>query len=454
MADTVDLTPPHSLDAEESVLASIMVDPECWFRVREIIGPKDFYDERNRWCFEACDALARSGGINQVTLAEELKRQNRIEEIGGMAYLSHVISLLPTSVHAEYYAEIVRRMAMMRRLIATSERIKAIGYDPKVDPEEAMAKSLEMLVSLRGQVSDDHQLTPMNEVLNQHFEEIYYWLHNRGRLRGISTGFNDLDRVLDGLVSGNLILVASRPGMGKTTFLNRIADNVAARGVNTAYFSLEQNSKAILERVVLARCRLNRYEVRVSGGLTETSMEAFQDQSASVGQLPLWIDDTAGITTQQVQSRLLALQAQHRVGLMLFDYVNMAGDSSKFENEDLRITNIVRRLRDIGKTCNVPVVAAAQLNRKVDERANKHPVLSDLRYGGEEPPDIVLMLYRHDYYVEQGMLDPDPEQRNILEVYIAKHREGPTGRIKLYCDEKTGWIQDDPRQRMKVDDSS
>jgi len=434
-------TPPYDLDAEESVLGSILIDDQAIAKVRDILKPGDFFRDKNEWVFAAaCRLHDRDVAINQVTLASEIEHDRKLEALGGAPYLHNLIDNTPTSVHVRHYAEIVKRLSTMRNLIGIAGKISAIGYDAPPEEEEAIAKSVDMLLRLR----DGREIGGLRQIGDiglTHADAFREWADGKSNgLRGVSTGFADIDTIIDGAEPGKFYLMAGRPGMGKTQVLLALARNFCKQGLNVAFYSLEQKEKAIMERLMMAEARIDRFAVRKNAMNAETE-ERYWAAYSEVMNWPLWIDDTDDITTNMARARLMALQANQKVDVMLFDYIDIAGDHVR-ESEELRISLIARRLRGIGKSMNIPVFATCQLNREVEKRPDKKPILSDLRYSGslEFIADVVMLLYSREYYEERGMMDKSAGSANHLEVMIAKNKDGPVSAVDLYYERKTGFI--------------
>jgi len=426
--------PPHDIEAEEAVIGSLLIDPEAILKVATFLKAEDFFDETNQAIYQACLSLyQRNEVINQITVAHELMRQNRLEQIGGAAYLSHLISIMPTSLHAEHYAKVVRRCADSRRLIVLGGQLAAAGYEEK-PLGEAIPEAVSSFLSLQHD-SKEEGLVSLASIANKHIGEVTDWLESEHRLRGYSTGFKHLDRVINGLEKGKLYLIAGRPSMGKTQLCINIARALAKNGLKVAIFSLEQNKRAILERIVLSEAKLDRYQLRQSEEISE-EREKFWAAWGDLEKLPVWIDDTTAIKTEDAITRLLFLQSIEGVDCMMFDYIGLAGN--KDTNEVLRIGRIVKDLRAIARLANIPVIAVSQLSRAPETRQEKKPGLADLRSSGEleQVADVVVGLYREEFYKK------DTDKRNILEAIILKNRDGPRGFAELYYEANTGFMAD------------
>lgn len=430
--------PPHDIEAEEAVIGSLLIDPETILEVATFLKPEDFFSEINRWVYEACLSLhERNEVINQITVAHELMRQGKLEQIGGVGYLSQLISVTPTSLHAEHYAKVVKRCADSLKLIALGGQLAAAGYVEK-PLAEAIPQAVSSLLSLQHD-SKEEGLVSLASIATKHIGEVTDWLESEHRLRGYSTGFKGLDRVIDGLEKSKLYLIAGRPSMGKTQLCINIARALAKNGLKIAMFSLEQNQRAILERMVLSEAKLDRYQLRQSEEISEERAK-FWVAWGDTEKLPLWIDDTTAIKTQDAVTKLLSLQTTQGVDCMMFDYIGLAGN--KDTNEVLRIGQIVKDLRAIARLVNIPVIAVSQLSRAPEARQDRRPSLADLRSSGEleQVADVVIGLYREEFYKK------DTDKKNALETIILKNRDGPRGFVELYYEANTGFMADKVRK--------
>lgn len=432
---------PHNLEAEQDVLASLIIDSSVFPKVRAIIGAEAFFDSAHSDIFRACESLSIEGiAIDQVTLSAQLQKDGKLAEVGGPAYLSKLAANLPTSVHAAYYADIVKEQYQRRQLIELAGNLAKGAYGG-VAIERVVTETLSGLLTTKANGESGKGPQCLKDLADEYFPEFAERATGNGGLRGLSTGFGDIDRAIDGLEAGKLYLVGARPSMGKTMLLLTIAKHVA-RVTGVLLFSLEQSSKSILERLALAEAGLDRYALRC-GGATEQEVSRYWDAYRRVAKLPMWIDETAAITTSEASSRLMALKVEREVGAMLYDYIDLSGDQCQGQgSEELRIAGIAKNLRRIAKVCNIPVIAACQLNRELEHRTDKRPQLSDLRYSGslEQVADVVMFLYRDEYYSERGMKDADEGKRNVLDVLISKNKDGPVGNVHLFYDTTTGKI--------------
>jgi replicative DNA helicase len=419
---------PHSVEAEEAVLGSLLIDPESIFRVSPFLHPDDFYIVKDRWVYEACLALhERREPIDFVTVTEELEKRGQLAEMGGPAFISYLINVVPTAIHAEGYGRIVERTAVRRKLLQAASDIAQYAYDEAADVDDTIDKSEQVLfaVSQRRQSRD---LLPISEVMRSYYERIEYLYEHRGEPLGIPTGFIDLDKLLGGLQRSDLIIVAARPGVGKTSLMLSMALNAARKfHQRVAIFTLEMSSEQIVQRLISAETGIDSQRLRL-GELREDEWPLFVQASSALGDTLLYLDDTPSISVLQLRTKARRLHAEHGLDLIILDYLQLMTGDTRAENRVQEISYISRSLKALARELHVPVMAASQLSRSVEQRGDKKPVLSDLRESGsiEQDADVVMFIYRDDVY------NPDSERKNVAEIMVAKHRNGPTGTIELY----------------------
>jgi replicative DNA helicase len=434
--------PPNDNDAEEAVIGSLLIDGASIFQIADFLQPSDFYFEQNQWLYDSCKALYdRNEAINQITLAQELSRLGRLELCGGVAKLSYLISVCPTSLDIEYYARIVYRLSVMRKLISAGDRITAVGYEAGPDAEESLAKAEGILFNLRrGRGSTD--LTPIRQVLDKYFEEEPITTDKKAeRLPFVLSGFAGLDEFLNGFQRSDLIIIAGRPSMGKTSLALNIARNAAVEHrACVALFSLEMARDSLVTRLVSSESGVNSRRIRFSEHKTDEEEKHVMEATGVLSEAPIYIDDTPMIRMAEMRSKALRLNYEHGVDLVILDYLQMMqGESGgRGENRVQEISYISRSLKALARELEAPVLAVSQLSRAVEWRASHEPQLSDLRESGsiEQDADVVLFIYRDEYYYKSEdewiAAHPDREYpREEADVIIAKHRNGPTGRIKL-----------------------
>lgn len=435
--------PPNDVDAEESVLGALLIDTEAIDQVMEYVRPEDFYREKNGWVYQACLSIAdRLEPTDQVMVAHELAGQDRLEAVGGVAYLSQLVAMVPTSAHAVDYARIIHQCAQQRRLIQAGARITRLGYEG-VDFPLALSRSFEELLAISAGDSGGG-LRSLDEIAAEDEDATEEWLRNPGGLQGLSTGLVDVDRLLGGLKPGLLYVIAARPSLGKSMLALTVARNVARQGRAVGIFSLEMPARDDLRRLCLAIAGLNDFEIR-TGNAPPGWEDAYLAARREVRKLDIYVDDTPDLATGVMRSRATRLRVKcANLGLLVVDYAQIAGD--KGEEEVLRVGQITSRLKATARHLGLPMLMVSQLSREAEKRADKRPILSDLRASGqiEQDADAVLMLWSREYYhgqePENHQFRLAPEDKNRLEVNVAKHRNGPTGILSLYYNRATGLI--------------
>jgi replicative DNA helicase len=430
--------PPHDIQAEESVVASVLVDEEAIHKVTPIVKPGDFFRETNGWTFEACLALSERGeAINQVTVAHELDRRGHLEEVGGLTYLSELILNLPTSVGVEDYAQIVRRDSIYRQMLGVATNIAQIAYQGGADLEGSLAKAESMVYALRsGEASRD--FTHIREYLGPFLDgpDATDSVPYGGNVR---TGLSDLDHILGGLNPSDLVIVAARTGVGKTALMLNFARNAAVgMHAKVAVFSLEMAGEQLAQRLLAAESRVNSAHLRL-GMHNEVEESRIMHAHGVLAGAPIWVDDTAMIQVPELRSKLIRLQREHGLDLVILDYLQLV-QGSRSDNRVQEISAITRSLKQLARELNVPIVAGSQLSRAPEQRQPHIPMLSDLRESGsiEQDSDVVLFIYREEMYVrreEWEALHPDrehdPYPHGKAQIIIAKHRNGPTGVVEV-----------------------
>ena len=434
--------PPHDLDAEEAVLGSILIDPEAIFKVVTFLKAEDFYREKNRWTYECCLQLYdRKEAINQITVAHELARREQLEAAGGAAYLSHLVAQVPTSVHVEYYSNIVRRLSMMRRLIAASNQIAAIGYEAPPDADDALDRAEGILFRLRhGQSLRD--FVHIREVLDRYFEESSLGPGQEGFLPHVPTGFADLDKILVGLQRSDMIVLAARPSLGKTSLALNIARNAALdHGARVALFSLEMSKMELAYRFLSCESGIDSQKIRLDQ-LSQRQREDIMETMGTLSEAPIYIDDSPFLRDSDMRSKARRLQSEKGVDLIILDYMQLMRSSRYTDNRVQEMSDISHSMKELARELEVPVLAVSQLSRAVEARHPHTPMLSDLRESGsiEQDADVVLFIYREDVYFKEedwGEKFPDkPYPKSIAEIIVAKHRNGPVGRAHLFFRER------------------
>jgi replicative DNA helicase len=430
--------PPHDLDAEEAVLGSLLIDPEAIFKVVTLLKVEDFYRDKNRWTYESCWQLYdRKQAINQITVAHELARRQQLEAAGGAAYLSHLVSQVPTSVHVEYYSNIVRRLSVMRQLISASNQIASIAYESPPDSDDALDRAEGILFGLRyGQSRRD--FIHIREVLDRYFEESSLAPEGDGVLHNVPTGFVDLDKILGGLHRSDMVILAARPSLGKTSLALNIARNAALdHGARVALFSLEMSKMELAYRFLSCESGIDTQRLRLDQ-LSERQRERIVATMGVLSEAPIYIDDSPFLRDSDMRSKARRLHSEKGIDLIILDYMQLMRSSRHTDNRVVEMSDISHCMKEIARELDVPVLAVSQLSRAVEARHPHTPMLSDLRESGsiEQDADVVLFIYREDvYFTEEDWNSKYPEKpypKGIAELIIAKHRNGPVGRVHLF----------------------
>jgi len=419
--------PPNSIEAEQSVLGAMIIDKEAINSALEIIKPEDFYKEANREIFETMIVLFnKNEPVDLITLSEELKRRGTLDNIGGVTYLANLSSSIATTANIKYYCKIVQEKSILRRLIKSSDDIMGKAFE---DTEEvsAIIELAERNIFDITQGSHREGFSPISEVLLNSFAQIEERAANKGRLTGLETGFIDLDNKLSGLQKSDLILLAARPSMGKTALGINIATHSALKSnAKVAIFSLEMSKEQLVQRVISATSHVDLQKI-ISGNLGDDEWMKVVDSMGPLSQMNIFIDDTAGISLMEMKAKCRRLKIEKGLDLILVDYLQLMQLEGRQESRQQEISAISRGLKALAKEMECPVIALSQLSRAPELRSDHRPILSDLRESGaiEQDADVVLFLYRDEYY------NKETELKNIGELIIAKHRNGPTGSIEL-----------------------
>jgi len=435
---SADRLPPQNIDAEQSVLGSLLIDPDAVIRVSTFLRPEDFYRKAHKEIYRAIMNLhERREPADLVTVCDELERLGKLEEVGGPAYITSLLNIVPTSVHAEHYAHIVERTAVMRRLIYAASEIAELAYDGADQADEVLDRAEQILFDV-SQHRVTRTLVPIREVLDRYYDRIEYLHEHQGETVGLPTGFADLDKLLGGLQRSDLIILAGRPGMGKTAMALTIAHQAALKyGAVVALFSLEMSGEQLVQRLIAAETSIDSQRLRV-GDLRDVEWDRFIKATGTLADTLLFIDDTPSPTPLEIRTKARRLAAEYRLDLIIIDYLQLMRGGRRTENRVQEISYISRSLKGLARDLDVPVLALSQLSRAVEQRQDKHPVLSDLRESGslEQDADVVMFIYRDEMYNE-ATLEP-----NIAEIHVAKHRNGPTGTIRLYFDRQLTRFRD------------
>lgn len=431
--DTPRNVPPQNTEAEASLLGAILIDSDAIVKVADIVRPEDFYDERHARIYEATLQLyEKHSPIDVLTLSDQLRATGMLEIVGGAAYLTELTNFVPTAAHADRYAEIIAQKSMRRRLIKASQSIAELGFDEAQSLQELIENAETKLF----EVSQRHikqDITSIEHVLSTSFDRLDELHKDKGKLRGVPTGYKDLDNVLAGLQPSDLIILAARPSMGKTAFALNLAHNVAIKaGLPVLLFSLEMSKEQLVDRLLAAEAGVNAWNLR-TGNLTDSDFEKIGHAMGTLSEAQIYIDDSPGISVSDMRTKARREAHLRPLGLIVVDYLQLMSGGTRFGGDSNRvqeISEISRGLKGIARELNVPVLALSQLSRSVESRSPQIPQLADLRESGsiEQDADVVAFIYREDYY------NPETENKNIARILIKKHRNGPTDDVDLYFD--------------------
>lgn len=419
--------PPHSLEAEQSILGAMIIDKEAINTAIEKVRPDDFYRQANKEIFQAILQLFnKNEPVDLITLSEELKRRDMLENTGGIAYLADLSSSIATSANTKYYCNIVEEKSILRQLISSCSDVIGQSYDDSEEVNTIIEQAEKSIFDIT-QGRHKEGFSPLSEVLLDSFSQIEARAANQSDLTGLTTGFIDLDNKLSGLQKSDLVLLAARPSMGKTALGINIATNSALKaGAKVAIFSLEMSKEQLVQRIIASTAHVDLQKI-ISGKLEENEWMDIIDSMAPLSGAQIFIDDTAGITLMELKAKCRRLKIEQGLDLIVIDYLQLMELGGRQESRQQEISAISRGLKIIAKEMECPVIALSQLSRAPELRSDHRPILSDLRESGaiEQDADIVMFLYRDDYYHE------DSEKQNIGELIIAKHRNGPTGNMEL-----------------------
>jgi replicative DNA helicase len=435
--------PPQNLEAEESVLGSLLIDKEAITKIADQLYPDEFYKDANRIVYASMlELYSAKEPIDLLSLSSKLEEKKQLENIGGRSYLAGLTNYVPTSANVAYYAKIVRKKGILRRLITTAAEIERLGYKEDEEIDRLLDEAESKLFNI-SQGFLKPQFTPIKNLLDEAFDRIDELHREKGKLRGIPTGFKDLDNKLAGLQKSDLVVLAARPSLGKTSLALDIARQVAVKSkVGVGIFSLEMSKEQLIDRMLCSQAGVNLWKLR-TGNLSDKEVYGGESDFSRIGnamgvlsEAPIFIDDTAMTNVMEIRTKARRLQAEHNLGLIVLDYLQLMEGREGTNNPDNRVqvvSEISRGLKSIARELNVPVLALSQLSRQVEQRPRSIPKLSDLRESGsiEQDADVVMFIYREEVYKK------DTSRPHIADILIAKHRNGPTGTISLFFDEET-----------------
>jgi len=418
---------PHNRQAEEAVLGSVLINPESYYDVAQILEADYFYIIRNRWIWEVFTYLHENRSpIDILTISEELENRNQIEEIGGQAYLLMLVNQTPSSLNAEAYAKIVEETSVRRRMLASANEMAKLAYQQD-KPIEKIIDSAEKSVFNLSERRIRRDLQSIQTVVSRYYDRVSQLYQRSEEIFGVPTGLVDLDKLLGGLQKSDFLIIAGRPASGKTGFLITVAKNAAMKHKkHVAMFSLEMSNEQLVQRMIAQETGINTQALR-SGKINEDQWDLFTKAIEVLGDAKIYLDDTPALTPIQMRTKCRRLHLEHQIDLVLVDYIQLMSSESRTDNRVQEVSYISRNLKTLARELNVPVLAAAQLSRAVEQRSDKKPLLSDLRESGslEQDADIVMFIHKKDEIPSEN------EKTELVELMVAKHRNGPTRNIEL-----------------------
>src|SRR5574340_1168974 len=418
---------PHNRESEEAVVGAVLINPEVYYDVAQFLQADDFYIHRHRWIWEAFTSLHEQRvPIDLLTLTEELERKGQLEEIGGRAFLTTLVNQVPSSLNAAAYAHIVEGHAVRRRMITAANSIAAVAYNEDLQIDTVMDEAEKAVFNV-SERRLRHDVQPIRDVLRDYYDRIDEAARRGEEILGVPTGFLDLDKLLRGLQPSDLLIIAGRPGQGKTGFLLSVAKNAAlAHKKHVAVFSLEMSNSQVAERLISQQTGIVSQNLR-TGNLDENGFGLLAEAVEKLSETQIFLDDTPAITPIQLRTICRRLHLEHRLDLIIVDYLQLMTGDTRTDNRVQEVSYISRNLKVLARELNVPVLAAAQLSRAIEQRADKEPQLSDLLESGslEQDSDIVMFLYRPEAW------ENDEGKRNLVKLRVAKHRKGPTDDVNL-----------------------
>ncbi len=428
--------PPQSIEAEKSLLGCLMLDKNAILKVADFLGPKDFYRGIHQEIYQACQELFEKGEpIDLLSVSNHLKEKNLLDEIGGNSYLTELINSVPTASHVLNYAKIIHHKRILRDLIEASHEIGLLGYNETEDPDSLLDQAEKRIFSI-AQKSLTHEFIPVRETLEEAFERIDRLSKKEVGLRGLSTGFTDLDNILAGFQKSDLIILASRPTLGKSSLALNFAINIAtSEKIPVGIFSLEMSRDQVVDRLISSISGVDLWRLR-TGRLSDQGEDndfaRIREALGILSEAPIYIDDAAGLTVLQMKAMCRRLQAERGLGLVVIDYLQLMEPLNPEAPPVQQVSENSRALKALARELNIPVLVISQLSRAVEQRSPQIPRLADLRQSGtiEQDADVVLFIYREDRY------RPETPRKGIADIIIAKHRNGPVGRVELFFDER------------------
>jgi replicative DNA helicase len=422
---------PYSQEAEEAVIGAVLISPTAFVNLVAFLQPNDFFLLRHKYIWQAMSQLhERRDVIDVITLSQELQELGTLEDIGGNAYLAQLLSLTPSSVHAESYGRIVERTSIRRRLLVATDEIRSLALNEEM-PIDNVVQESESRLFMVTERKTKREFVSMNEAVNEYFDQIEHLINSDTQRLGVPSGYRDLDALLGGFQRSDLLIFAGRPGMGKSSFMLSTGVNIARFGARVAIFTMEMGVDQLVQRMISMETGISTQKLRL-GDLSQHEYNRFVEAAGRVSRYPIFVDDTPALNPNQMRTKCRRLQHEHGLDIIFVDYLQLMNAGGNYQNNRVQeVSYISRHLKELARELNVPIFSAAQLSRAVEQRQDKRPVLSDLRESGslEQDADIVMFLYRDAIYNEAT------EFPNQADVIVAKHRNGPTGTISLYFEQ-------------------
>lgn len=433
----IDRVLPHYEDAELSALGAMMLDMHAAEALSHMLQPDDFYAPRHRVLFNAIQELTRrSDAVDLVTVRAQLERQDSLEEAGGLAYLAHVADYTPSASNAEHYGRLVKEASILRRLYSASQEISKIVFQAELTAKEAVDQAEQLVFDVASE-KDDQKLESVGALLTPAMDQIELIQKSGRGMMGLPTGFRDLDRMTAGLMNGDLIIIAARPSMGKTSLALSIAENIAHSGeVAVALFSLEMSKEQLVTRLICSEAKVNSQRIRL-GAISDSDWAKLTKACNRLDRAPLYIDDTPAATMFDIRAKCRRLRDEKPLGLVVIDYLQLMSTANRSENRNQEIAEIARGLKAFARDFKTPVIALSQLSRAIEKRTSNEPLLSDLRESGaiEAEADVVMFIHRDLYYDKKEAQDEEPveghDRTETADIVIAKQRNGPTGKVRI-----------------------
>ena len=440
---------PANLEAERAVLGSLLIDPDAIIKISNYLRAEDFFRERHAWLFDAMTTLhERREPLDFVTLVDELERREQLEEIGGPTYITDLANGTPSAIYVDHYARIVERTAVLRRLISAAGTIAELAYDESNEVNEVVDRAEQIIFGVtESRIHRD--LTPIRAIMGDVVDRIDFLSQNRDMLMGVPTGFKHMDTMLGGFQKSDLIILAARPGMGKSSLALSLAQNAARRyDARVAIYSLEMSNEQLVQRLLSMETAIDSHTLRM-GAVEEDQWPILMEAANQLSSTNIFIDDTPAASVSEIRTKSRRLYAEHGLDMIFIDYMQlMSGQTgARNENRQQEISFISRSLKGLARELNVPVIALSQLSRAVESRSDKRPMLSDLRESGsiEQDADVVMFIYREDYYIE------DTDRQDIADIIVAKHRHGATGTVSLYFRKELTQFRDLEMEKTELD---